>query len=73
MVLHVMQSPACVLCSYFSSPLLLSDRQVIGVDCSNILDQAKKIIEDNGFADKVTLIKGKMEEIELPVKKVMCG
>lgn len=41
-------------------------RQVIAVECSNIADYAKKIIEDNGLSDAITLIKGKVEEIELP-------
>jgi protein arginine N-methyltransferase 1 len=37
---------------------------------SNIIDQAVKIVEANGFKDSITLIKGKMEEITLPVEKV---
>jgi type I protein arginine methyltransferase len=59
---------------------------------SNIIDQAQKIIEANGFKDSenqihsrstdeiddltgddisaITLIKGKMEEVVLPVEKV---
>jgi protein arginine N-methyltransferase 1 len=45
-------------------------KMVIGVDCSGIIEQARKIVEVNGFADKITLIKGKVEEIELPVEKV---
>ncbi|TXT07110.1 hypothetical protein VHUM_03280 [Vanrija humicola] len=45
-------------------------KQVIGIDMSNILDQAQKIIEANGFKDKITLIKGKLEDVELPVKQV---
>lgn len=45
-------------------------KKVIGIDMSNILDQAQKIIEANGFSDTITLIKGKMEEVELPVKQV---
>jgi len=45
-------------------------KKVIGVDMSNIIDQAKKIIHANGFSDTITLIKGKMEEITLPVDKV---
>lgn len=32
--------------------------------------QAKQIVADNNMADKVTIIKGKVEEIELPVDKV---
>jgi len=45
-------------------------KHVYAVDCSSIIDQAQQIINKNGFADKITLIKGKVEEIELPVKKV---
>jgi protein arginine N-methyltransferase 1 len=41
-----------------------------GVDCSAILEQARKIVERNGFKDKITLIRGKVEEIDLPVPKV---
>jgi cyclopropane fatty-acyl-phospholipid synthase-like methyltransferase len=40
------------------------------VDMSNIIDEAKGIIEDNGLQDQITTIKGKIEEIELPVDKV---
>jgi protein arginine N-methyltransferase 1 len=43
---------------------------VYAVDCSSIIEQAKKIVEDNGMSNKITLIQGKMEEIELPVPKV---
>jgi protein arginine N-methyltransferase 1 len=72
---------------------------VIGVDMSNILDQAQKIIDANGFHDsayalpltilssiphppawacsahpantpEIVLMKGKLEDIELPVKEV---
>lgn len=44
--------------------------RVIGVECSGIIEQARKIVADNGFADRITLIKGKVEEIDLPVDKV---
>ncbi|KAL7422446.1 Nuclear SAM-dependent mono-and asymmetric methyltransferase [Cryptotrichosporon argae] len=44
--------------------------KVIGIDMSNILDQAQKIIDANGFSDTITLIKGKLEDVELPVKQV---
>lgn len=37
---------------------------------SNIINQARVIVKDNGLADKVTLIQGKMEEVVLPVDKV---
>lgn len=36
---------------------------------SNIIDQAQKIIEANGFKDSITLVKGKLEEAELPVQQ----
>lgn len=43
---------------------------VIGVDMSNIIDQAKIITKDNGFEGKIVLVKGKMEDVVLPVDKV---
>ena len=33
---------------------------------SSIVDHAKKIVSDNGLSDTVTIIRGKVEEIELP-------
>ncbi|CAL1706877.1 unnamed protein product [Somion occarium] len=42
---------------------------VVGIDMSNIIDQAIKIVEANGFKDKITLVKGKLEEAELPIKE----
>mmetsp|Transcript_27817 Transcript_27817/g.76571 ORF Transcript_27817/g.76571 Transcript_27817/m.76571 type:complete len:437 (+) Transcript_27817:273-1583(+) len=45
-------------------------KHVYAVDCSAILQQAKKIVERNGYADKITLIQGKIEEINLPVESV---
>jgi protein arginine N-methyltransferase 3 len=42
--------------------------KVYGVDNSNIIDKARINIKDNGFEDKITLIKGKMETVELPEK-----
>ncbi|KAG8803538.1 type I protein arginine N-methyltransferase Rmt1 [Serendipita sp. 399] len=44
-------------------------RHVVGIDMSNIIDQAQKIIEANGFKDTITLVKGKLEEAELPIKQ----
>lgn len=43
---------------------------VYGVDCSSIIDKAREIVALNKLDDKVTLIKGKVEEVELPVEKV---
>jgi len=41
-------------------------RRVIGVDAADVIDVAKEIIAANGFADVITLVKGKVEEISLP-------
>ncbi|PAV18943.1 arginine N-methyltransferase [Pyrrhoderma noxium] len=40
---------------------------VVGIDMSNIIDQAQKIIDANGFSDTITLVKGKLEEAVLPI------
>jgi type I protein arginine methyltransferase len=45
-------------------------KHVYAVDCSTIVEQARQIVERNGFADQITVIKGKVEEIELPVENV---
>lgn len=44
--------------------------RVIAIECSSIVDYARKIVEANHFADVITIIKGKVEEVELPVEKV---
>ncbi|KAI1844359.1 hypothetical protein JX265_010211 [Neoarthrinium moseri] len=45
-------------------------KHVIGVDMSTIIFKAREIVDRNGLTDKITLIQGKMEEIELPFPKV---
>jgi type I protein arginine methyltransferase len=45
-------------------------KHVYAVDCSSIIEQAQQIIDINGFSDKITCIRGKIEEIEIPVDKV---
>ena len=45
-------------------------RHVYGVDCADIINYAREIVRINGFADRITLIKGKVEELELPVDRV---
>ncbi|KAI0093041.1 S-adenosyl-L-methionine-dependent methyltransferase [Irpex rosettiformis] len=44
-------------------------KHVVGIDMSNIIDQAQKIIEANGFSNTITLVKGKLEEADLPIKE----
>ena len=45
-------------------------KHVIGVDMSTIIEKAKEIVECNGMTSKITLLQGKMEEVELPYPKV---
>ncbi|XP_023173573.1 protein arginine N-methyltransferase 1-B [Drosophila hydei] len=40
--------------------------KVIAVDCSNIIEFARQVIIDNNLQDVITVVKGKIEEIELP-------
>ena len=44
--------------------------KVYGVDCADIAFKAREIVIENGLADKVTIIKGLVENIDLPVHKV---
>lgn len=37
---------------------------------STIIFKAREIVAANGMADKITLLQGKMEEVELPFPKV---
>lgn len=41
-------------------------KHVYGIDCSSIIDQAQIIVEKNGFGGVITLVKGKVEDVELP-------
>lgn len=41
-------------------------KHVYGIDMSAIAESARQIVLDNGYEDKVTIIKGKVEEVELP-------
>jgi predicted RNA methylase len=45
-------------------------KHVYGIDMSSIIDHAKTIVKDNGMENDITLIKGKVEEVDLPVEKV---
>lgn len=45
-------------------------KHVYGIECSNIADQAVEIVRLNGYQDRVSIVKGKVEEVELPVEKV---
>ncbi|CAH0550032.1 unnamed protein product [Brassicogethes aeneus] len=41
-------------------------KRVLAVECSNIVDYAKQIIEANHLDHIITIVKGKVEEISLP-------
>ncbi|KAJ3521961.1 hypothetical protein NM208_g13068 [Fusarium decemcellulare] len=45
-------------------------KHVIGVDMSTIIFKAREIVKANGLSDKITLLQGKMEEVQLPFPKV---
>ncbi|CAK3823964.1 arginine N-methyltransferase 1 [Lecanosticta acicola] len=45
-------------------------KHVIGVDMSTIIYKAREIVAANGMSDKITLLQGKMEEVELPFPEV---
>ncbi|XP_051918487.1 protein arginine N-methyltransferase 3 [Hippocampus zosterae] len=45
-------------------------KQVIAVDQSEIIYQAMDIVRSNKLEDKITLLKGRIEDISLPVEKV---
>ncbi|KAK3315249.1 S-adenosyl-L-methionine-dependent methyltransferase [Apodospora peruviana] len=45
-------------------------KQVIAVDNSDIINKARENIFNNGLDKTITLLKGKMEEVILPVKQV---
>ncbi|XP_071453939.1 protein arginine N-methyltransferase 1-B isoform X1 [Hetaerina americana] len=46
--------------------------KVYGIECSNIVEYAKKIVEANQLSEVVEIVKGKVEEVTLPdgVEKV---
>lgn len=45
-------------------------KHVIGVDMSSIIEMAQQLVDLNGYGDKITLLRGKLEDVELPFPKV---
>lgn len=45
-------------------------KKVYGIECSSISDYSEKIIKANHLDNIITIFKGKVEEVELPVDKV---
>jgi protein arginine N-methyltransferase 1 len=65
---HVIVSGSFQLERHLERKLLFCYRLVVGIDMSNILDQAEMIVRANGFGeDKIKLVKGKLEDVVLPV------
>lgn len=57
----------------FTHPLMCMQagaRHVYGVDASAAADTATKVVAANGLAGRVTILKGQVEAITLPVHKV---
>lgn len=48
-------------------------KHVIGVDMSSIINKAKQIVAVNGLSSKITLLQGKMEEVEMPLQHMVDG
>ncbi len=44
-----------------------------GIERSAIAEQARQIVEDNRYQDRITIIQGKVEEVDLPVPQVCCS
>ncbi|KAG6555892.1 hypothetical protein Mapa_002534 [Marchantia paleacea] len=45
-------------------------KHVYAVECSLMADTAREIVRANGYSDVITVLKGKVEEIELPTPHV---
>ncbi|KVI01228.1 Protein arginine N-methyltransferase [Cynara cardunculus var. scolymus] len=45
-------------------------KHVYAVECSQMADMAQEIVKANGFSSVITVLKGKIEEINLPVPQV---
>jgi len=43
---------------------------VYAVDEATVAEYAKNIVQRNGFENEITVISGKVEEVQLPVEKV---
>uniref|UniRef100_A0A161MQ15 type I protein arginine methyltransferase n=1 Tax=Triatoma infestans TaxID=30076 RepID=A0A161MQ15_TRIIF len=41
-------------------------KKVIGIECSNIVEYARRIVADNDLSHIITIVKGKVEQVNLP-------
>lgn len=44
-------------------------KKVIGVDMSSIITRSRRVVEKNGYSNIITLIRGKIEEVVLPLEE----
>ena len=44
-------------------------KKVIGVDMSSIISRTQKVIEKNGMSDVITLVRGRLEDVKLPLNE----
>jgi hypothetical protein len=51
-------------------PLQAGAKHVYGIECSAIADQATQIVKDNGYEDRVTILKGKVRQTALGLAPV---
>ncbi|KAK6941411.1 hypothetical protein RJ641_026788 [Dillenia turbinata] len=45
-------------------------KHVYAIECSHMADMAEEIVKANGYSDVITVLKGKVEEVKLPVAQV---
>uniref|UniRef100_A0A6A7G302 type I protein arginine methyltransferase n=1 Tax=Hirondellea gigas TaxID=1518452 RepID=A0A6A7G302_9CRUS len=45
-------------------------KKVIGIEMASIAKSSREIIKANGYENVITIVQGKVEEVELPVEKV---
>ena len=43
-------------------------RKVVGVDCSSMALKAREIVMRNGYQDVVTIVRGQLEDVDLPLE-----
>ena len=41
--------------------------KVIGIDLSSIVEKTRAVVKRNGYSDKITILKGRVEEVSLPL------
>lgn len=43
-------------------------RHCYGIECAGIAEQTRKIVAASGYADRITIIRGRVEDVQLPEK-----